>query len=274
MKELQARARELLASGEVAAVIGYAAGTVAGRSTPVIITKPADASSLILDASCVNNLAVYLLRPEVRRLGKVAVVAREAAIRAIFVLMQENQLAADGVVIIGVAIPSPGDIPAEPRLLPGRTRDELLEHLKRAAVPRPDAPAEDETGRMSDAERWDYWRRQFAACIRCYACRQVCPMCYCSRCIVEKSRPQWIETSPHERGNFAWNITRAFHLAGRCVECGECERACPAGLPLMKLNRVLARHVREKFDYVAGTSFEGEALFTGFRPDDPDDFTR
>ena len=78
---------------------------------------------------------------------------------------------------------------------------------------------------------------------------QVCPMCFCERCVADKTQPQWIETSPHARGNLAWHITRALHLAGRCVDCGECERACPAGIPLGLLNRKIAAVVADRFGY-------------------------
>jgi ferredoxin len=87
---------------------------------------------------------------------------------------------------------------------------------------------------------WAFWRAELDRCVKCYACRQVCPLCYCERCVADKNRPVRIETSPSPRGNLAWHITRAFHLAGRCIGCGECTRACPAGIPLGLLNRALA----------------------------------
>ena len=52
---------------------------------------------------------------------------------------------------------------------------------------------------------------------------------------------------PTLKGNFAWHITRAFHLAGRCVGCDECTRACPAGIDLRLLNLSLAKAAEEQF---------------------------
>jgi Fe-S oxidoreductase len=98
----------------------------------------------------------------------------------------------------------------------------------------------------------------------------VCPLCYCKRCITEKTIPQWIETSTHLRGNIAWNVARAFHLTGRCVNCGECERACPMDIPLGAINQKMAQLMDEWYDFQSGLSSEQKAPFTTFNLDDPE----
>jgi ferredoxin len=50
----------------------------------------------------------------------------------------------------------------------------------------------------------------------------------------------------------AFHLGRAYHLAGRCVGCDECERVCPVGIPISHLNRMLAREVESAFGYRAG----------------------
>jgi len=100
--------------------------------------------------------------------------------------------------------------------------------------------------RMSSLERRLFWKDQFSRCIRCYACRNVCPLCYCERCIADKSSPQWIEKGSL-LGNLSFHIIRTFHLASRCTNCGECERVCPMGLPLSLLNRKMAQIVKDLF---------------------------
>jgi coenzyme F420-reducing hydrogenase beta subunit len=118
-------------------------------------------------------------------------------------------------------------------------------------------------------ERWRFWREHFSRCIRCYACRNICPMCYCEECIVERLSPQWIRRSVNLSENTVWNIIRAYHLAGRCIGCGECERACPMDIPLTVLNKKIEKDVKEMFDYVPGMDAEEKPLLAMFKPDDP-----
>jgi ferredoxin len=102
---------------------------------------------------------------------------------------------------------------------------------------------------MTPAERWEFWSGHLERCIRCHACREVCPMCFCVQCTADKSRPQWIEPSPTPQGNRAWQMMRILHQAGRCTDCLECERACPADIPLGLLAKYVARAVERRFDY-------------------------
>ncbi len=121
-------------------------------------------------------------------------------------------------------------------------------------------------------EKWKGWEKEFDKCIRCYACRNACPMCYCKECMVELLDPQWVRRSVDLSENTAWNLLRAFHLAGRCIECGECERACPMDIPLMKINKKIAKDVLEMYDYKAGIDAEAKPLLAMFKPDDPEEF--
>jgi ferredoxin len=127
---------------------------------------------------------------------------------------------------------------------------------------------------MTDAERWQHFQQLLAPCIRCYACRNACPMCYCPTCFVDESTPQWLGKSidPTDTQNF--HFLRAYHLAGRCTDCGNCERACPVGIKMRLLTKKLEKDVAELYDYEAGLNLDDPPPLDTYRPDDPQEFIK
>lgn len=122
-------------------------------------------------------------------------------------------------------------------------------------------------------DRYAYWTRQFNRCIRCFACRNTCPACNCRTCIFDQAEPRWLGKASDLGDTLNYQIIRAFHVAGRCFECGECERICPAGIPLQEINRRLIMDIDKYFGpYEAGLD-PGEAPPLGtYRGEDPAGF--
>jgi ferredoxin len=236
---MRAAVADLLASERVKMAIGYRATSSPGKAVPTMVTTPGQAADLDWGAGCRVNLAAYL-PAAVKKAGRVAVgqaVRRTrrcrshpgepgprrgrvpGALRRCRMkedAPQAHQRDGQPQSLCDIVIGAEGARSVERRAQPvdgphGDPRDAQVAYLE-------SLPAE---------ERWQYWQRQFARCLRCYACRAACPLCYCESCIVEKHRPQWIPPAIESRANTAWNVVRALHLTGRCTGCDECARACP-----------------------------------------------
>jgi formate dehydrogenase subunit beta len=290
---IRQEAGRLLASGEVAAVIGYTAGRRKGSAQPVIITDAARAESLVFSPACVNNLALYLTKAkkEVSKKGKLAIVAKGCDLKALAGLMGESQLKRENLHIIGIAcagVHGSGISPREP--LTGATIArkcrECTVHIPEGvdftagtlpALQQLSAPESEELARLealTPAERWAFWKEQFSRCIRCMACRQVCPFCYCEQCLCDRNRPQGVEATPRPAGNMGWHIVRAMHLAGRCAGCAECERSCPMDIPLNLLNRKMARELKELYGHEAGLTPVEKGPLAQYKDDDDQSFIK
>ena len=128
----------------------------------------------------------------------------------------------------------------------------------------------EEYEKMPSAERRAFWTKQFEKCIRCYACRQVCPGCYCTECFVDKPGQLWASKATDAEANWFFHMTRAMHTAGRCIGCGECERACPMGIQLSLLGKKIEMDVAEMFDYTPGTDADALPVLGSFEMKDPD----
>ncbi len=274
VKEMQEIARGLLESGSVAMVIGYTEGSLPGITRPIFIEKPEDAGKLVWNESCVNNLTRYL--PELKNLGKLAVVVKGCDAKSAVGLIQENQIAREQVHLVGMECFGTKD--REGKLLDKCagcqvTTPPLYDDLIKAegsAAPAPDEVLVDRLEKMSLEERAAFWEARFSDCIRCYACRQVCPLCYCNECFTDKRPVRWLSKEVDPAENWMFHLTRAMHLAGRCIGCGECVRVCPMNLPLGALAKKLNREVQALFDYVPGLDPEVPMPLATFTMGDPE----
>ncbi|SBV90991.1 4Fe-4S ferredoxin iron-sulfur binding domain protein [uncultured delta proteobacterium] len=123
---------------------------------------------------------------------------------------------------------------------------------------------------MSLEERFAFWEEEMSRCIRCYACRNACPLCVCrDHCVASSREPHWVSQSDGTREKLFFQLVHATHLAGRCTGCGECGRACPVGIPVGLFKRTLGRAALNLFDYKAGTNVETTPPLQTFMVEEP-----
>ena len=259
--KIRAKARELLESGQVSCFIGYEEGT-RGRVRPAFVYDPRDADRLIWDERCTYNLTTYLhqfQRPSKRgeEPPRVGILVKPCDSRTLNVLIHEEQIDRDRIYVVGLTckgVQVNGQ--TEERCQRCAERVPLVYDVVMGRVPkvvgREDYGDVARLEGMSPQERLAFWTREFDRCIRCYACRQACPACYCFECVAEQLDPQWMRISIDLPQKRFFHVMRAYHLAGRCSGCSACEEACPMGIPLSLLNRKIAKEVEDLFCYRPG----------------------
>ncbi|MFZ1947396.1 MAG: hypothetical protein WAW06_07595 [bacterium] len=203
---LRQKAKDLLAGAKVKLVLGYGESYLGGGARPLFVESAEAAERLVWNDACAQNLATYLTREPclgvMRAGGRVAIVAKGCDVRSIVGLVQEKQLKRESVHVVGmvcegVKVEEHGEVVtpskcAECDVHNPTGADEVV-GAKSATKPGPAGAADSEARRiaaMTEAERWQYWTGVLSKCIKCYACRQACPLCYCKECITEKSQPQ------------------------------------------------------------------------------------
>ncbi len=125
---------------------------------------------------------------------------------------------------------------------------------------------------MSPDERFAFWQNELSRCIRCNACRDACPACTCEKCVFDNPASGVESKAPG--GDFEeklFHIIRAYHVAGRCTDCGECSRVCPQNIPLHLLNRKFIKDINETYgEYQAGRESDQRAPLVNFTREDPE----
>jgi len=277
-------------------VLGYGRGFDPLHATPVAVRGEKDLARLIFDPTCVQNLATCLYGLRGKRMGLVVKGCDSRSVIQLLqekIVERENLvifgLPCDGVldmakVRVAADITRVREVRFEENqvrlLLPGgetvlSRRDVLADKCLRCRYPNPlihdhmigaELPAQSAEDtyadieafeKLSTQERFDFWKRQMSRCIRCYACRNACPLCVCKHvCLADSREPHWLSSEATLQEKWLFQVMHALHLAGRCTECGECQRSCPMGIPILLLKRKMNRELKDIFNYEAGVSLD------------------
>lgn len=189
--------------------------------------------------------------------ARFGIVARGCDTRALVEMVKRQQIVPDHLFLIGVACSTPeaeSCYCAEPApKIEEWPKAVLIGDAVPGAPPNPMVAAYET---MSSDERWTFWQRQFAKCIKCYGCRNICPVCFCDACALED--PLWVEPGLLVPDFPMYHLIKAMHMTTRCVACRQCETACPADIPLTVLYDLIRRDVAELIGYIPGAKFTSE----------------
>ncbi len=304
------KAKQLLADGTVSRVIGWKKGEFAYDSTPAVFNSAEEIDSeFVFDDFTASNVSKYLIKESAKE-GKVLVFLKPCDTYSFNQLIKEHRIHKDNVYVVGIPCDgkldieklkakgisgiqnitnndgtltietiygtetvSAADVMAE-RCLSCKSK----KHVSYDELIGDDGEVLDSNRfdmvekleNMTAEERYDFWRGQLSKCIRCNACRNVCPACSCENCVFDNPNSGVANKAPSDSfEENMFHIIRAFHVAGRCTDCGECSRVCPQNIPLHLLNRKFIKDINELYgEYQAGADTDSRAPLTNYTQGD------
>jgi formate dehydrogenase subunit beta len=311
-EKIRETAKKLLAEGKVDVFIGYQKGTVPMMNEPLLVNDPDKVDKLYWDNFCGLNLCNYLTK-RTDKIGIIAngCNSRNMVTHIIENQIKRDQLYIVGIPCEGmidhravaraVKLKEILDVQQDGAqfVVKGKDFEETFEKEKflqsNCAVCRHRNPViydemlgdpvkeQTDVNPYSDVEKIEamepekkqgFFQRLISRCIRCYACRNSCPLCYCPTCFVDESAPQWVGKSIDPTDTMTFHFLRAYHCAGRCTDCGACERVCPMSISMRQFTKKLNKDTEELFNWEAGLDPEKRPPLDVYRPDDYNDFIK
>lgn len=244
---MKARVRRWLEEGTVDVFIGYR--QVDGHPLPYCFTREN------LDAldGLINSPARYALEKIATHLAarqpdlKIGILSLDTNRRALNVLGIWNQINPENITTVDAddaasGVATPDDMRTFEPVVPGPYKQQV-------GIDNAMSPADAEA--FDQSERFSRWMYEFEKCIKCYGCRNICPVCFCRECSLEHR--DLIGTGPLPPDVPIFHLVRAVHMAGRCIDCGLCEEACPADISLRLLYRKVNQILDNVFEYQTGS---------------------
>ena len=303
------RAKQLLESGEVARVIGWKKGDFCYDPSPASFESVEELKDFVYDWFCGANLSKYLiamakkegktavsLKPcdtysfnqlvkehrinrenvhviAVECLGKLDIEKMKAAGAAFVSGVEVNEGVVKAVSPVGETTFAKADVVLSKCAVCNKTHQVKDEEIILHERPERDVDRFAEVAAleaMTEDERFAFWKSQLSKCIRCNACRNVCPACSCIKCVFDNPASSIsAKANDSEFEEQMFHIIRAFHVAGRCTDCGECSRVCPQNIPLHLLNRKFIKDIDSFYgEYQAGETAEGKTPLTSYTEGD------
>ncbi|MEI7501108.1 MAG: hypothetical protein WCK84_11760 [Bacteroidota bacterium] len=277
-KQIQEIATKLFSEGKIDVFVGYRVNGFNDNQVPALITDPQDVSKLVFTDKSVFNLVNYLKTDHTRR-KRVGLVVKGCDSRSLNLMLTESQVKRENLYVVGICCEGVVD-----------DAGQKMQNCMECVVP--DALVSDELlGTPSGqkpytvnvdiaalaakplTERTSYFEEVFENCIRCNACRHSCPLCYCAKCCIDQETSTLYHGANTTSSAFHALMTWSLHLAGRCVDCRNCEKACPSHLPLHLLHKQNESVIYENFqEHLAGVIPEDRGAFYKYSLQDPDDF--
>ncbi|MBR6767600.1 MAG: 4Fe-4S dicluster domain-containing protein [Clostridia bacterium] len=277
MKKIKARALSLLSDGTVKRVLGWETGETAWDWSPALFETEKEMDSFVYGVYAGANLSKYCLKMG-KMDGKTLVILKPCDTLSFRQLLHEHRLERENFYIIGAGCTGMQD---ENGLLMKcaackskefAVYDEIIdtEESKQPAGTKNRMEDVEKLEQMTAEERFAFWQGELSRCIRCNACRNVCPACTCEQCVFDNPNSgiaQKAAADSFEEKMF--HIIRAYHVAGRCTDCGECSRVCPENIPLHLLNRKFIKDMNDLYgSHQAGETAEGRHPLINFTYDD------
>ncbi|MCD4742931.1 MAG: 4Fe-4S dicluster domain-containing protein [Desulfobacteraceae bacterium] len=311
-EKIQNLAKDVLKQGKAEMVIGFKQGTIPMAANPFVAKNENDADNLIWSSTCGLNLANYLpgIKKCEGKIGIIAkgcdsrnivthIVENKIDREKLYIIglpctgmVDKKQIALlfddeitqfseEGNTLIVKSETKEEKINKQEYLRSNCKTcthrnpviyDELVSDLVEEQIIEDQFADVKKIEAMSSEEKWDFFDKLTEDCIRCYACRNACPLCYCPTCFVDESGPQWVGKGQNTDDIKTFHYLRAYHCAGRCTDCGACEEACPMDIKVRNFTRKLNKDSLELFNWEAGLDISQRPPLDTYQPDDPDDF--